>query len=463
MKPSTSPRPGAGDTIVACATPWGRGAIAVVRLSGPGTAGVVAEICPRPGGLPEPRRAVLVTLRDEDGVFDEGLLTWMPGPRSYTGEDCAELSCHGNPLLVERLLAAAVAAGCRVALPGEFTRRAHSHGRLDLVRAEAVLQAIEARSAGGLEVASRALRGELGAWIEARRQELLVLGAELEARLDFPDQLDLVLDGSLGLQDDDDLAHRITRVEIQLSTAAASHRRARVQVRGARVALLGPVNAGKSSLFNALLGRRRALVSPQPGTTRDVLESSIELCGLPVLLMDTAGENLLPEELERDGIALRDELLTEVDLLVVVLPAHQLQLPEVAELLARSATSPRVLVGNHADRDDARFTLGDLPLIPTCALDGRGLDELRSAIATALVGEEPGDSAAVIASQRQHELLLAAAGGLERARRALVGEAGVAVASEELLDALSQLDAVGGGGVRDEVLDALFSRFCIGK
>ena len=454
---------GSGDTIVACATPWGRAAIAVVRLSGAGVAEVLGRVCPRSGGLPSPRRAVLVQLRDPAGSFDEGLLTWMPGPGSYTGEDCAELSCHGNPLLVERLLSACVGAGCRPALPGEFTRRAWEHGRLDLVRAEAVLQAIEARSQGGLELASRALRGELGAWIEARRQELVSFGAELEARLDFPDQLDMNLDGQAGLEDDDQLDARMAEAQGELARAAASHRRARVQVEGARVALLGPVNAGKSSIFNALLGRRRALVSAQPGTTRDVLEASVELCGLPVVLMDTAGENLEPEALERDGIALRDELLEEVDLVVLVLPAHQLARPEVASLVASTASRGRVLVGNHADREGARFTLGEHTLIPTCALDGRGLEALRGAIAQALVGEEPGESAAVIASQRQHELLLAAARRLEQARLALVGDAGVAVAAEELFDAIARLDELGGGEVRDEVLDALFARFCIGK
>jgi tRNA modification GTPase len=450
------------DTIVACATPWGRAAIAVVRLSGPSVAAVLAQICPRAGGLPEPRRAVLVRIRDDDGPMDEGLLTWMPGPGSYTGEDCAELSCHGNPLLVERLLSACVTAGCRPALPGEFTRRAHANGRLDLLRAEAVVQAIEARSSDGLEVASRALRGELGAWLAGRQEALRGVGAELEARLDFPDQLDLDLDGP-SLQDDADLGRRIGELRQALLEVASSYRRSHVQVRGARVALVGPTNAGKSSLFNAMLGRRRALVSPQPGTTRDVLEASTEIRGLPVLLMDTAGENRAPRALERDGLALRDELLVEVDLVVVVLPAHRLDQPEVAPLLASSADRPRVLVGNHADRPGACFVLDGHPLLPTCAVDGAGLERLREAIAQALVGEAPGDSAAVIASQRQHELLRSAADALGRAQAALQGEAGVAVASEELITALERLDSLGGQGVREEVLDTLFARFCIGK
>jgi tRNA modification GTPase len=463
MRPPRGPGGDPHDTIVACATPWGRAAIAVVRLSGEGVAGLLSRICPRPGGLPEPRRAVLVRLRDSEGPFDEGLLTFMPGPASYTGEDCAELSCHGNPLLVERLLAACVAAGARPALPGEFTRRAHANGRLDLLRAEAVLQAIEARSSGGLEVAAKALRGELGAWIGERQAELATLAAELEARLDFPDQLELLVDGAPRLQDDEALAERLELARQELLRAAGSYRRARVQVDGARVALIGPVNAGKSSLFNALLGRRRALVSAQPGTTRDVLEASLEIRGLPVVLLDTAGENPQPEELERSGMALRDELLAEVDLRVLVLPAHQLDPEEHGELIARSDPGPLVLVGNHADRPAARFELSGRALIPTCAPEGRGLDAVMDAIAEALVGEEPGASAAVVASQRQHELLRSAAEHLAHARWALRGEAGVAVAAEELIAALEGLDAMGGGGVREEVLDTLFARFCIGK
>ncbi len=463
MHPPGVPGLAPGDTIVACATPWGRAAIAVLRLSGPGVGGVLARICARRRGLPPPRRAVLVRLRDDEGVMDEGLLTWMPGPGSYTGEDCAELSCHGNPLLVERLLAACVSAGCRVAEPGEFTRRAHAHGRLDLLRAEAVLQAIEARSTAGLQVAVRGLCGELGRWSEAQREALVAISAELEARLDFPDQLEVLGPAGPQLQGDDELALRIAGARDELVRVAETFRRSRLQVRGARVALVGPVNAGKSSLFNALLGRRRALVSPRPGTTRDVLEASCELAGLPVILLDTAGENLEPEEIEREGLALRDELVAEVDLLVVVLPAHRLELPEVATLLATSAGRPRVLVGNHADRTGARFELEGRALLPCCALDGAGLEELEDAIAEALVGEEPGESAAVIASQRQHELLRSAGEALERARLALLGEAGVAVAAEELIHALERLCALGGHGVREEVLDALFGRFCIGK
>jgi tRNA modification GTPase len=432
----------------------------VVRLSGPGVARVLTEVAALPRGVPAARRAVLVGLRDARGIFDQGLVLWMPGPRSYTGEDCAELSCHGNPLLVERLQAACIAAGARLALPGEFTRRAWMNGRMDLTRAEAVWQVIEARTAAGLEVAAQGLSGELAAFYVKERGELQACAAELEARLDFPDQLD---GGWGGLANDADLVHRLRAVRARLGEAAGSHARARVLVQGARVVLVGPTNAGKSSLFNALLGRRRALVDSRPGTTRDALEAPLDLDGLAVTLLDTAGERSRPRGLERAGLDLRDGLLGEADLVVVVLPAHRPKLAESAALLARTAGRPRLLVGNHADRRGAVFTHFGQPLLPTSAVTGEGLPALRAALRAALLGAEPRAGAVVVASQRQHALLLEACVGLDRATEALVGEAGVAVAAEELIGVLATLSGLSGQGVREEVLDALFARFCVGK
>ena len=181
------------DTIVACATPWGRSAVAVVRLSGPNTQEIVGTICEPVGGMPPPRRARLTKLRDSRGLFDEGLLTIFEAKSSYTGEDSAEISTHGNPLIVERLISACVSVGARVAIEGEFTRRAFLNGRLDLTRAEAVLQAIDASSTRGLEVARLGLSGELAKWIDGLRERLTHLIAELEARLDYPGE-DLVED-----------------------------------------------------------------------------------------------------------------------------------------------------------------------------------------------------------------------------------------------------------------------------
>ncbi len=496
-----------GDVIVACATGWSRAAIAVVRLSGPGTRDLLDTFCAPAGGRPPPRRARLCRFFDADGPFDEGLLTWFSEGSSYTGEESAELSCHGNPLLVERLVQAAVAAGARVADPGEFTRRALLHGRLDATRAEAVLQAVEATSARGLEVARAGLDGAVSALTEALRVGLTDAVAELEAWLDHGDD-------ELALMPEAELHRVLEDLEGRALEAAATYRAGSAWVDGARVALVGPVNAGKSSLFNALGGSVRALVSAAPGTTRDLLERRVELHGVPVTLLDTAGDRestglddlgtigeplrgplpplsargrawksgampaappdqqgrKLPRapahhscrgHLEAEGIALGRALSDDADLFVVVVPAHAPQ--QAAEVLARTAGRPRLLVGNHADRAGAVAEVDGQPLLPTCALDGTGLDTLGRALVAALVGETPGEAAVVIASVRQRDLLLAVGASLVGCRRALQDGAGPAVAAEELNRGLERLAELDGRDVREEALDALFRRFCIGK
>lgn len=423
--------------------------MAWIRLSGPGTASLVVRTC---GRLTAARRAVHVVLRDSEGPFDEGLLVWLPGPSTYTGEDMAEISCHGNPVIVGRLVTACTDAGARLAEAGEFTRRAFLHGRMDLTRAEAVLQAVEARTPRGAALAAHGLAGGVASWIETLRSRITDAAAWIEASLDFPEEVEV---GTVGWT--------LTELAIEVRARAATTSRGHACVHGARVALVGPVNAGKSSLFNALLGRTRALVDPEPGTTRDVLEAILTLEGVEITLLDTAGEGEARSRLEARGQEMRDDAVAEADLLVVVLPAHQLQAPEVATALVRTEGRPRVLVGNHADRDGAAFQLGGLDLIPTCALTGRGLDALKTALSGALVGEEPGGAGVWIASRRQQDLLEGVARDLAAAATAWEGEAGPAVAAEEVLSALERLDDVVGHDAREEVLDALFARFCIGK
>ena len=423
----------------------------MIRVSGPDIASLVRAVC---GPLPRARGVRLARLRDDAGVFDEGLITWMPGPRSYTGEDVAEISCHGNPLLAERLLAALVSAGARPAQPGEFTRRAFLNGRMDLTRAEAVLQAIRASSHAGLAVARAGLDGAVAARAEALRDALVDIAAELEAALDYPGE-DLLVVGDAAL------AERLDGIAAEAGAIVAGARGARFAVEGARVALVGPVNAGKSSLFNALLGADRALVSPTPGTTRDVVESALVLPGLRVVLCDTAGERDTADPIEAAGLALAARMVADADLVLVVIPGDRPLDAWAADLLARTRDRPRRVVVTHADAP-LRILLPEGAHYVS-STTGAGVDALRAALPAALVGEEPGAVTALVANQRQADAFARLGARAAEAGDALRVGVGAAVAVERVYEALTTVDALVGRDTREEVLDRLFARFCIGK
>ena len=442
-----------GDVVVALSTPWGRAALAVVRLTGPGCEAVVSQIArPLSGAAWTYGRPRRVALFDADGVFDDGLLVLAKAPATVTGEDTAELGLHGNPRLVERLIAAALAAGARLAEPGEFTRRGLLHGKLDLVAAEAVGQLIDATSDDGVRLARAAMDGALTADLTALREGLIDAAAELEARLDWPDD-------ELALQGDDAVVAGLQALADRARALASTYRAGRVWVHGARVALVGAVNAGKSSLFNALLGTTRAIVHPTPGTTRDVVEATTRFGDLSVTLLDTAGERVTDEPIEAAGLALARELIADADLLLVVLRARGAAPDAVeAELLARTAHAPRLIVCNGVDRDGVVVPDG---VHATSALRGQGIDDLKRAVAQALIGGVAADGRA-IASLRQRDLLNTVAEQAEDAIAALP-IAGPAAAAEAVMDALEAIDAITGATTREDVLDAVFKRFCIGK
>ncbi len=423
------------DTIAACATAWGHAAIAVVRVSGPDACAVAARVA---GTLPPPRHAGVRRFADAAGPFDEGVVTVFPGPRSYTGEDVVELAGHGNPLLVERLLAV---LGVRLARPGEFTRRAFLAGRMDLTRAEAVLATIEARSSTGLELARAGLDGRLVAAIEALRASLVDVCAELEAVLDYPGE-DLLV-GS-----DAALAARLSELAEEAARLGATWRAGRIAVEGARVVLAGPVNAGKSSLFNALLGRPRAIVSPQAGTTRDAVEAPLQLHEARLTLVDTAGDREAADPIEAEGVELARAEAAGADLVLRCIP------PGGAVPAARAG---ELRVATMCD-------VGAAPpgVLAVSSRSGEGMDALRAAMLGALRGEAPGSAAVVLTSARQAELLGRVAAELREASSTLP-YAGAAVAVELGYSALEALAELSGSSVREAVLDRLFARFCIGK
>ncbi len=440
------------DTVVAAATAWGHAALAVVRLSGPDALTIARTLCPG-GPSWRPRRVSLRRVRRGEQILDEVLAVWMPGPKSYTGEDTVELSCHGNPVLVSLLLDACVAAGARPARPGEFTRRALERGRMDLLRAEAVAGLIEARSAEGVALARAGLDGAVSEVVGQLWDRLLDLAAELEARFDVAGE-------ELGDLSDEAVAEELARVAEACTRSADTWRAGRACLRGARIALLGPVNAGKSSLFNQLLGEARALVSPIPGTTRDVVERARMVDGLELCFLDTAGERVAQDPIEAAGQALARTLTEDVDLTLVVLPLHVPLSEETRALLARCADQPHLVVGTHAD-----LVQGPYPSkvdFQVSNQTGDGVAALLAAI-RAQVGRAPGGAALLVLSQRQHDLLRAVAAHAREAQAALLGLAGPMVAAEELSRALGRLGELRGEDVRESVLDRVFAKFCIGK
>jgi len=445
------------DVIVAAATPWGRSALAILRWSGADLR-LVLERCLRPhtpGPLPSGRPRRVDVIGPDGRTLDDGVVVLLDHDRTATGEPTAELTLHGNPALVEATLHAAQHAGARLARPGEFTRRAVVHGKLDLLQAEAVNQVIHAPTAAGARLARQALEGRLSQDMQAIRQDLIVVAAELEARLDHPAD-------ELALESDAELIARLEQASARARALASTYATGRALVHGARVALVGAVNAGKSSLFNALLGQARALVHDQPGTTRDVVEARTVLDGLAVTLLDTAGERPTHDPVEAAGLALARDLVADVDLLLVVLRARPGgPSPTERQILERTRDRPRVVVLNGVDAVDA--PTDPVPhALHTVATTGAGLDTLRGRLREALVQADPVEGDVLIASARQRDRLTELADLADEAVQALP-LAGVAVASELVLGAVEALDALTGADTREDVLDALFARFCIGK
>ncbi len=395
-----------------------------------------------------------MSLCDAQGAFDDGLAVFGRGPDTYTGEDTLEVTCHGNPVIVDRLIVALTARGARIAEPGEFTRRAVVNGKLDLIAAEAVDQVCRATTERGLAIGRAGLDGEIAGFLGKWRVALVGVAAELEARLDYPAD-------ELAYQTDVDLVRTLQAAAQACREVAETCGTGRILVEGARVALVGAVNAGKSSLFNALLGRKRALVHELPGTTRDVLEVRHALDGCEITLLDTAGERPTDDPVEAAGLALARELVDEADLLVVVLRARPEGLSAAEKaILARTADRRRITVYNGIDLPDC--PAGPVGAVPTSATLVSGLEDLKRAIVDALVGQVHRAAEITIASARQRDRLLAVADCVDEAVEALP-IAGVAVAADAVTRGIDEIDALTGADAREDVLDALFARFCIGK
>ena len=445
------------ETIVAVATPPGRGGLGVVRLSGPGALRVGSSLLRLSRPLQANQASFARVIDPADGqVLDDAVATYFQAPRSYTGEDVVEISAHGAPVVMARLLELCCAAGARLAAPGEFTQRAFLNGRLELTQAEAVRDLIEANTLGQARAAAAQLGGALSRQVAPVKHELLALIAGLEAGVDFAeDDLDLIPQA--------EIASRMEAVRASVQALAATFAYGRVLREGARLAIVGRPNVGKSSLFNRLLGHERAIVTEHAGTTRDVIAERFSLHGVPVELVDTAGLRDAPAgpagEIEAHGIARTRATMAEADLVLHVLDASAGRTEEDAETARMLAGRPCVVAWNKTDLAAVEEQAG----VRVSARTGEGFDELRVALASALGAVPAGSDTALVTNLRQHQALQATLEALQAAAAANRDSLPHELLLLDLHRALGGLDELTGTTTSEDILGLIFSTFCIGK
>jgi tRNA modification GTPase len=455
------PPDSAMETIAAISTPPGRGGIGIVRLSGPLASSIAVQLVRLRAPL-EHGRARLADVLDDSGDaasrIDEALVTLFAAPHSYTAEDLVEIAAHGSPVVLELLLRRALGLGARLAEPGEFTQRAFLSGRLDLTQAEAVRDLIDAQTLTQARQAASQMGGALSGRVLPVKQALLELIALLEAGIDFAED-------DLEVAAPEEIASRIAALTQPLEALEASYAHGRIVHDGLTLAIVGRPNAGKSSLFNRLVERDRAIVTATPGTTRDLVTERISLGGIPVELVDTAGLRESVEEVERLGIARSREALADAALVLIVLDATQPLNDEERKLLLAVAGRPALAARNKCDlakKDTHSSEITGIEVLPTSALNGEGIAALRErllALATGGAAAEPG----MLTSLRHHQAIETALAGLRDATQANASSIPHEMILLDLYRTLWALDSLTGQTTPDDILNLIFSSFCIGK
>jgi tRNA modification GTPase len=451
--------------IAAIATSSGPAALAIIRTSGQGSIELLAQAFSRPQALCEAsgntviygwiinggvatRPAPLEVPAATPGRIDEVLVTVYRAPKSYTGEDGADIICHGGSAAPRAVLDVLLRAGFREALRGEFTFRAFTNGKLSLSQAESVLEMVEARTDKARENAASRLSGTLATEIDAIKQNLVIALAALELSLDYS-ELDGVEDAPEGLPE----RPRITDALARLEALAEAYRSQRLYNEGALVVIAGAPNAGKSSLFNLLLKEERAIVTPIPGTTRDYIEATLDIGGIPVRLVDTAGLRADAAEIEAEGIRRSRALMAEADLVILVKDSG------AAEQDSAPCAKPTVTVWNKIDLTGTIGTADGDRSVPLSAKTGEGLPKLLQVVAAALLGEPAAGTA--LGTDRQRLLVERAIAALKEA--AAIADTALDLAAPALQDAVDALGEISGEVTNDAILTTMFSRFCVGK
>jgi len=439
------------DTIVAPATPPGTGGVAVVRVSGPRAAAIAEGIA---GRIPAPRHAALRRFRDAAGAtLDFGLALWFPGPQSFTGEDVLELHCHGGPVIVAGLVEAAVHAGARRADPGEFSRRAFLNDKLDLVQAEAIADLVASGTRQAARAALRSLSGDFSAAVETLAESLTLARLHVEAAIDFPDE-------DVDFLSDDELTRRIERTRQEFDELLAKAESGRLLRDGLQVVIVGRPNAGKSSLLNALSGAEAAIVTEVAGTTRDVLRERIDLGGLVIELVDTAGLREDPDRIEAEGIRRAKEALARADAALWLVDATAADDDRRGPPEPLPDGLPVITAWNKTDLQDA--TAAPAGAVAISAKTGAGLDELKARLSALAGGQDFGEGS-FTARRRHIDALRTARRHFDRGVEALAAQHAGEILAEELRLSHDALGEITGRITSDDLLGRIFAEFCIGK
>jgi tRNA modification GTPase len=449
------------DTIVAIATAPGRGGIGVVRLAGPESKAIASRMLRLSGKRTlEANRAELGELFEiESGErIDEVVATLFAAPHSYTTDEIVEISCHGSPVVLRRVVEMAIAEGARLAEPGEFTQRAFLNGRLDLTQAEAVRDLIDSQTLYQAKVAAQQLKGSLSRAVLPMKEKLIALIARLEAGIDFAED-------DVAVMPANQIMAAMEEVRSQLQGLDASFAFGKLVHEGLTLAIVGRPNVGKSSLFNQLVERERAIVTALPGTTRDLVTETVALGGIPVRLVDTAGIREALDEAEHIGIRKSMEALADSDLVLVVLDASD-ELSNVdRELLTDVAGRPAIVVRNKTDLGERAEELfvENLPQVRTSAITGEGIPELRAEILRTVRGSAAEDGGAMLTNLRQQGQVQSALKALAAAEVSVQSAIPHEMVLLDLYNALRALDELTGATTADDILNLIFSTFCIGK
>lgn len=474
------------DTIVAIATPPGRGGIGVVRLAGPEARAIARPMLRLKHEL-EPGRAVFGELieaanqsvgtaapgcSDERSSsaserLDEVVVTYFAKPHSYTTDDIIEISAHGSPVVLRHIVELSLARGARLAEPGEFTMRAFLNGRIDLTQAEAVRDLIESQTLFQAKVAAQQLEGALSRRLQPVKQNLVELIALLEAGIDFAED-------DVSVMADTAILERIAEIRTPLQHLLSSFAYGKIVHEGLTLAIVGRPNVGKSSLFNRLVERERAIVTATPGTTRDLVSETVAIGGIPVKLVDTAGIRQALDEAESIGIRKSREALADADLVLVVLDASEAKTEEDEQLLRQAENRPLIVVENKSDlmvrsqglkvRGRTSVAGGQCRVTRTSALTGGGIVELRAEILRHIGGENGAqDESGFLTNVRHEGLIKDSLGALRAAETAVEGKVPHEMLLMDLYNVLRPLDAITGATTTDDILNLIFSTFCIGK